>query len=133
MANFPTWLPVVALAVHDRRERLLLQQRPAARHHGGLWEFPGGKVEIGETPRAALVREIVEELGIILDPVLLEPGPFAEARGEPHIVLFLYTSRQSGLHPKALDGQEWGWFSRSEAAALALAPMDRVLLQKLAP
>ena len=62
--NIPTWTCVVALALRDGKGRWLMHRRPADKHHGGLWEFPGGKVETGETPRNALVREIEEELGL---------------------------------------------------------------------
>lgn len=129
--NFPTWLPVVALALHDEEGRLLLQQRPVNRHHGGLWEFPGGKVETCESPRRALVREILEELALELDPAKLIPSTFAEETGEKHVVLFLYTSRQPVVQPQARDGQQWGWFSYEEAQRLDLAPMDRDLLARL--
>ena len=131
MENNPTLLPVVAVALHDGEGRLLLQQRPANKHHGGLWEFPGGKVESHESPRGALVREIREELALELDPAQLFPSVFAEESGARHIVLFLYTSRQKVTAPRAVDGQRWGWFDKAEAGELALAPMDRDLLARL--
>ncbi|MFB0611626.1 (deoxy)nucleoside triphosphate pyrophosphohydrolase [Aurantiacibacter poecillastricola] len=131
MANFPTWILVVALALFDAEGRVLLQQRLAHKHHGGLWEFPGGKVENGENPPFALCREIAEELGLTLDPAQMEPAFFAEENGSPAIVLNLYTSRQFVSEPCANDGQAWGWFALDEAAELPLAPMDRELLAKL--
>ncbi|MGB3165201.1 MAG: (deoxy)nucleoside triphosphate pyrophosphohydrolase [Alteraurantiacibacter sp.] len=131
MENFPTWLPVVALALEDADGRVLLQQRSASKHHGGLWEFPGGKVEIGETPRESLVREIGEELGLSLDAEALEAAHFAEENGSCRIVLFLYTSRQECGEPVGREGQAWGWFALEEAGALPLAPMDRRLLARL--
>ncbi len=131
MANIPTWIPVVALALFDESERVLMQQRPADRHHGGLWEFPGGKVENGEIPRFALVREIAEELAIALDPVQLEPSVFADEAGEKQVVLFLYTSHQPCGAVQASDGQNWGWFCFEEAAKLDLAPMDRRMLAQI--
>ncbi|MFM9934969.1 MAG: NUDIX domain-containing protein, partial [Novosphingobium sp.] len=66
MTSNPTLLTVVAVALIDEAGRVLVQQRPADRAHGGLWEFPGGKVEPGEGLTEALVREIAEELGITL-------------------------------------------------------------------
>lgn len=125
-------MPVVALALFDAEGRILLQQRPQGKHHAGLWEFPGGKVESDEKPRNSLVREIAEELAITLDQSLLRCAFFAEETGEKDIVLFLYTSHQQGAQPKGLDGQEWGWFTLAAAAQLALAPMDRVLLEQMA-
>ncbi|QZH75628.1 MAG: NUDIX domain-containing protein [Erythrobacter sp.] len=125
-------MPVVALALFDAEGSILLQRRQAGKHHGGLWEFPGGKVEDGEKPRDSLVREIAEELAIPLDPDSLRCAFFAEEAGERHVVLFLYTSFQQGLEPEGLDGQEWGWFTPEEAEELALAPMDRVLLSQIA-
>lgn len=129
MANFPTFLPVVALAALDVEGRLLLQQRPVDKHHGGLWEFPGGKLERGENPREALVREISEELGFTILQDALQPAGFADEGGDGHIVLFLYTVTVQNCAPQALDGQEWGWYAPEEAAALPLAPMDRILLE----
>ena len=131
MANNPTWLAVVGLALFDAHGRVLMAQRPARKHHGGLWEFPGGKVEAGEKPRFSLIREIEEELGIGLDAGQLRPAGFAEEAGEKHIVLFLYTARHFTGEPEAREGQAWGWFTLTEAAALDLAPMDRALLQAL--
>lgn len=132
MTNFPTWLPVVALALTDAEGRLLLQQRPAEKHHGGLWEFPGGKVENGENPRDSLVREIAEELGLQLDPAQLSPALVADELASGPVVLILYTATVFAGVPQGLEGQQWGWFTRAEAARLPLAPMDRDLLHRLA-
>lgn len=131
MTNSPTWILVVALALYDEEGRLLLQQRLPGKHHGGLWEFPGGKVQGVEKPRFALVREIAEELALDLDPQQLEPAFFAEEAGDPAVVLILYTSRQAVPQPQAMDGQAWGWFTPQEAFALELAPMDRKLLSRI--
>ncbi len=131
MQKIPTWILVVAVALLDQNGRILLQQRPEGKHHGGLWEFPGGKVESGEIPQVALVREIAEELGIALDPAALLPFAFAEEGGNPAIVLNLYTCRSHKGEPVGHEGQAWGWFDPAEAAQLALAPMDRRLLQQL--
>ncbi len=119
---------MVALALFDKQGRVLLQQRPTGKHHGGLWEFPGGKVESGEAPRLALVREIDEELGIALPPSCLAPAFFAEEAGDPTVVLNLYTAHLDTCDPEGRDGQAWGWYSLKDAANLALAPMDRQLL-----
>lgn len=132
MARIPTWIPVVALALFDEDGRVLVQKRLAHKHHGGMWEFPGGKVEVHEKPKEALVREIAEELAIVLDPGQLTPSYFAEEQGDQHIVMILYKSLQPCGNPVARDGQEWRWVNFDEAACLPLAPMDRALLQRLA-
>lgn len=129
------WKPVVALALRDGEGRLLLQRRPLHKHHGGRWEFPGGKVEPGETPRMALVREIAEELAIRLDPADLTPALMAEEMaaeaGDPVIVLLLYTACVWRGAIMGMERQEWGWFADGEAAKLDLAPMDGDLLARL--
>ena len=125
---------VVALAALDGEGRLLMQQRPEGKHHAGLWEFPGGKVEASENPREALVREIREELAIMLDPGNLEPAGFAESAasdGQMPIVLLLYMTRRFDREIAAQEGQAWGWFDPAEAAGLPLAPMDAQLLAGL--
>ncbi|MWV27815.1 NUDIX domain-containing protein [Erythrobacter sp. GH3-10] len=119
---------VVALALFDKSGRILLQQRLPGKHHGGLWEFPGGKVESDETPRVALVREIEEELGLHLEPGSLTPAFFAEEPGDRAVVLNLYTASFEGGELVGRDGQAWGWFAHEDAANLPLAPMDRQLL-----
>ena len=130
----PTFVPVVAAAIRDSGGRLLLQQALPDKRHAGLWEFPGGKVEIGETPRFALCREVAEELALELDEDTLEPAGFAEEAGElgrPGHVLFLYTCAVWRGMPEAREGQQWGWFTPHEARALPMAAMDRALLARL--
>lgn len=136
MANCPTdtaaWQPVVALALRDGEGRYLLQQRPLPKPHGGLWEFPGGKVETGENPRLALVREIAEELGIAIEASALTPLALADDGPSSRVVLLLYTANVWQGKICASDGQAWGWFTPDQAALLPLAPMDRQLLARLA-
>lgn len=134
MERKPTFVLVVAAAIRDRAGRLLLQQGLPHKRHAGLWEFPGGKVETGETPRFALCREVAEELGIALDEDALEPAGFAEEAGtdgRPPLVLILYTSLQWQGDPEAREGQGWGWFTLEEAGALPMPDMDRTLLAPL--
>lgn len=134
VAKVPTFVPVVAAAMRDAEGRLLLQQCPAHKRHGGQWEFPGGKVENEEFPAVALCRELFEELGMELQTEALEPVGFAEeppAEGRPGIVLLLYTCRTWRGEPTGREGQAWGWFTLEEAAALDLPPMDRALLARL--
>ncbi len=134
MEKKPTFVVVVAAAIRDSAGCLLLQQGLPHKRHAGLWEFPGGKVESGETPRFALCREVAEELGIALVEAALEPVGFAEEAGEserPALVLFLYSSLRWHGEPEAREGQGWGWFSLEEAAALPMPAMDRALLARL--
>ncbi len=134
MKNIPTTIWVVAAALRDAAGRLLLQQRPPDKHHGGLWEFPGGKVEIEEIPRLALQRELLEELGIEIDAAALAPAAFVEQTcdpGRPALVLLLYNAPRWRGEPQAHEGQAFGWFTPAEAAALDLAPLDRALLAAL--
>ena len=136
LENKPTIVLVVAAAIRDADGRLLLQQCPPHKRHAGLWEFPGGKVEIGETPRFALCREIAEELGLELAEEALEPTGFAEeAAGTDHpgFVLMLYTSFRWSGDPHPFEGQRWGWFSPAEAFELPMPAMDRALLARLHP
>ena len=91
MEKNPTTLFVVAAALTNESGAILLQKRPDHATMGGLWEFPGGKVEAGETPDAALARELFEELGISVNPQDLIPETFAsEPLGDRHLLLLLY-------------------------------------------
>lgn len=124
---------VVAVAMLDHEGRLLLQQRPAGKRHGGMWEFPGGKVEANENPRFSLVREVEEELFVRLNVELLTPAGFAEeprANGDPAIVMLLYTASAWHGEIEPLEAQRWGWFAPAQATALDLPPMDRALLER---
>ncbi len=131
MQNNPTWMAVVAVDLRDRWGRVLLQQRPFGKHHAGLWEFPGGKVETGESPRFALCREITEELGITIDPADLRPSLVADEGAAGRVVLILYTCTRWSGNPVAVEGQEWGWYDLNSAAALPMPPMDEDLLHRL--
>ena len=134
MESNPTWLAVVALALTDGRGHWLMHRRPPDKHHGGLWEFPGGKVEAGENPRMALVREIREELGLTLDAADLLPAGFAEESvptDRPQIVIMLYTATWDGAEVAALEGGEVGWYSPEAMGELAKPPLDIVLAENL--
>ena len=135
VAKVPTFVTVVAAALRNGAGQLLLQQCPAHKRHGGKWEFPGGKVESEEIPRLALCREVLEELGMELEPDALNPAGYADepaADGHTSLVLLLYTCSAWHGEPTAREGQAWGWFTPDEAAALDLPPMDRALLEGLA-
>ena len=132
----PTFVPVVAAAIRDGEGRLLLQQCLPHKRHAGLWEFPGGKVESGESPRFALCREVAEELALELTEAALEPAGFAEEAahdGQPALVLFLYNCKVWSGEPEGREGQHWVWFTPAEAFALPMPAMDRALLARLLP
>lgn len=126
-------LTVVAAALTDLAGRVLLQERAPGRAMAGLWEFPGGKVEAGEGPEAALVRELGEELGIAVAPEALTPITFASAElGERRLLLLLYLCRRWCGEPRALDAAALRWASIDEMADLPMPPADRPLIPLLA-
>lgn len=123
---------VVAAALIDAEGRVLLQQRPDGRHMAGLWEFPGGKLEPGEHPEAALVRELVEELGIGIEESALSPAAFASAPlGERHMILLLYLCRRWSGEPRALEASGLKWLRPSEMHAPEMPPADGPLIALL--
>lgn len=122
-------LPVVAVALVDVDGRLLVQQRPVGKPMAGLWEFPGGKIEAGETPEAALIRELKEELAIDTEAACLAPAAFAsEALGDRHLVLLLYICRKWHGTPRAVEGGMLRWARPLDLHALAMPPADRPLI-----
>lgn len=125
----PHILLVVAAALVDKDGRVLLQERAAGRSMAGLWEFPGGKVEPGETPALALIRELGEELGIDVEAACLAPAVFAsEPLGERHLLLLLYVCRKWLGVPRPLDAAALRWVRPVEMHALAMPPADRPLI-----
>ena len=128
------WMAVVAGAMHRADGRWLMHRRPEGKHHAGLWEFPGGKVEPAEMPADALVRELAEELGISCLVGDCTPVGFAETgageAGRP-IVILLYTVAQWEGEPRALEGGAAEWFTPAEALALPKPPLDVKLAQAL--
>ena len=122
-------LTVAAVALIDRDGRVLVQQRPEGKPMAGLWEFPGGKVEPGETPEAALVRELDEELGIEVPSACLAPAVFASAPLDGrHLVLLLYICRKWRGLPQPLEGGTLRWARPLELHGLAMPPADRPLI-----
>lgn len=137
MEILSTLVPVVAAALIDESGQALMQRRRLGGAHGGLWEFPGGKVEAGESPESALLREIEEELGVRLDPADLAPLAFSSdprlppAAREPYVIL-LYTCRSWLGTPHCREGEEIGWFAPSTLCELAMPPLDYPLARALA-
>jgi len=120
---------VTAAALVDRDGRILVQQRPPGKPMAGLWEFPGGKVEPGETPEAALIRELREELGIETSASCLAPACFAsEPLGDRHLLLLLYVCRKWRGTVAALDATAIRWVRPVELHALDMPPADKPLI-----
>jgi 8-oxo-dGTP diphosphatase len=128
--KIPTVIPVVAVALIDNAGLVLMQRRRISAEHGGLWEFPGGKVEAGETLTSALQREIAEELDLQMDAAALEPLSFAASPDQPHVIL-LYTCRRWSGDPVCLEGEEIGWFAADALVGLAMPPLDVPLARAL--
>ena len=127
-------MPVVAAAMSDSAGRWLLQKRQPGKRHAGLWEFPGGKVERGETPLAALIRELNEELTITLSAdghVAIGQASDEAGEGEPAIVITLYRIGSWQGTPQPEPGAELGWFTQEEIAALPLPRLDSLLAEQL--
>ena len=103
-------LLVVAAALVNEKGEVLLAQRPEGKAMAGLWEFPGGKLEAGERPEAALCRELNEELGIDVNPDDLKPINFASHAYEDfHLLMPLYLCHQWGRDPISREGQTLAW------------------------
>ena len=119
-------LIVVAAALTDAAGRILLQMRPKGTEHAGLWEFPGGKIEPGEHPQSALVREMAEELGVVLDESALTPLGFAASDGTAArpIILLLYRCHVWSGEPRCLEAEAIAWVVPGDFASLAMPPLD---------
>jgi 8-oxo-dGTP diphosphatase len=119
---------VAACVLLDADGRLLIAKRPAGRPLAGLWEFPGGKVEGGETPEGALVRELAEELGVDIAAVDLTPLTFAShAYSDFHLLMPLYLCRRWRGTVAAHEGQELLWVRPEALGAYAMPPADEPL------
>ena len=125
-------LLVVAVALVDADGRILLGQRPAGKAMAGLWEFPGGKLDAGETPEAAVVRELKEELAVDIAESCLAPLTFAShAYPDFHLLMPLYVCRVWRGTPKPLQHQQLKWVQPREMTALPMPPADRPLVALL--
>ena len=123
---------VVAAALINLDGEVLVQKRAADRSMAGLWEFPGGKIEPNERPENALVRELYEELGILVIADDLAPLSFASAPlGEQHLLLLLYVCRKWQGIPVALDAAAIQWSSINALQYLEMPPADVPLVKAL--
>jgi 8-oxo-dGTP diphosphatase len=122
-------LLVTAVALLDSDHRVLLQQRPEGKHLAGLWEFPGGKVDPGETPERALVRELHEELGIDVRESCLAPLTFAShAYDGFHLLMPLYICRSWKGQPQGREGQALAWVRGAQLNDYPMPPADIPLI-----
>ncbi|MCC2980129.1 MULTISPECIES: (deoxy)nucleoside triphosphate pyrophosphohydrolase [unclassified Sphingomonas] len=132
MTKLPLFL-VVAAALVDRGGKVFVQQRPIAKQHGGLWEFPGGKVEPGEAPEAALARELHEELGIAVSTSALQPLSFATVSSDDrNLVLLLYCVHEWTGTPCAIAAASARWVAIEALRELDMPPADLPLVDALA-
>jgi 8-oxo-dGTP diphosphatase len=123
---------VSAVALVDADGRVLLAQRPAGKPLAGLWEFPGGKVNPGETPEFALVRELAEELGIDVSASCLAPFTFASyAYPDFHLLMPLYVCRKWSGIPTAREGQRLAWVRPARLGDYPMPPADPPLVSML--
>jgi 8-oxo-dGTP diphosphatase len=125
-------LTVVAVALVDADGRVLLAQRPPGKPMAGLWEFPGGKIHAGESPEAALIRELKEELDIDVAEACLAPFTFASHRYETfHLLMPLYVCRRWNGTLRALEGQTLAWVRPAKLGAYPMPPADKPLVAML--
>jgi 8-oxo-dGTP diphosphatase len=125
----PLVLLVSAVALIDADGRVLLAQRPEGKSMAGLWEFPGGKVERGETPEAALIRELHEELGIDTHASCLAPLTFASHSYETfHLLMPLFACRRWTGTPRPREGQTLAWVRPHELRDYPMPPADIPLI-----
>lgn len=123
---------VVACALIDADNRVLIAKRPEGKSMAGLWEFPGGKLEAGERPEEALVRELQEELGIETKTDCLAPLSFAShAYDEFHLLMPLYICRRFWGEPQPKEGQTLKWVRANKLRSFDMPPADEPLIPPL--
>lgn len=123
---------VVACALVDVDGRVLIAQRPAGKAMAGLWEFPGGKIEVGERPEDTLIRELKEELDIVVKEPCLAPLTFASYGYEDfHLLMPLYVCRRWDGTVTAAEGQRLAWVRPNRLREYAMPPADEPLIAHL--
>jgi 8-oxo-dGTP diphosphatase len=123
---------VAAAALVDADGRVLLARRPAGKPMAGLWEFPGGKVDAGETPETALIRELAEELAIDVAASCLAPLTFAShTYPDFHLLMPLYVCRKWSGIPTAREGQKLAWVQPARLDDYPMPPADKPLVAML--
>ena len=125
-------LLVVAAALVDADKRILIAQRPAGKQLAGLWEFPGGKLDPGERPEDALIRELQEELGIVVKEPCLAPLTFASfAYPDFHLLMPLYICRRWEGIATSREGQALKWVRAKQLRDYPMPPADEPLIPAL--
>jgi 8-oxo-dGTP diphosphatase len=125
-------LLVVAVALIDADDRVLIAQRPRGKRLADLWEFPGGKIEAGERPEEALIRELAEELGIIVKEACLAPLTFASHAYEDfHLLMPLYVCRRWEGFVTARERQALKWVRAKDLRNYPMPPADGPLIPPL--
>jgi 8-oxo-dGTP diphosphatase len=123
---------VVAVALVDADNRVLIAQRPEGKALAGLWEFPGGKLDAGERPEQALIRELDEELGITVREACLAPLTFAShAYDDFHLLMPLYVCRRWDGTVTAREGQQLAWVRANRLRDYPMPPADLPLIPHL--
>jgi 8-oxo-dGTP diphosphatase len=123
---------VAACALVDADGRVLLAQRPAGKTMAGLWEFPGGKVEKGERPEDSLIRELKEELGIVVREACLAPLTFAShAYSDFHLLMPLFVCRRWDGTVTPREGQRLAWVRPNRLRDYPMPPADEPLIAHL--
>jgi 8-oxo-dGTP diphosphatase len=123
---------VAACALIDADGRVLLAQRPEGKSMAGLWEFPGGKIEAGETPEQSLIRELSEELGIVVKEACLAPLTFAShSYPDFHLLMPLYVCRRWDGTVTAREGQQLAWVRPNRLRDYPMPPADIPLIPHL--
>jgi 8-oxo-dGTP diphosphatase len=123
---------VAACALIDADGRVLIAQRPEGKSMAGLWEFPGGKVETGERPEQSLIRELREELGIVVKEDCLAPLTFAShLYPDFHLLMPLYVCRRWEGFATAQEGQRLKWVRPTELCDYPMPPADEPLISHL--
>jgi len=125
-------LIVIACALIDADGRVLIAQRPSGKALAGLWEFPGGKLKAGEAPEACLIRELREELDIVIEAACLAPLTFASYAYETfHLLMPLFICRKWTGSARPLEGQRLAWVRPGKLREYAMPPADAPLIPAL--
>ncbi len=123
---------VASIALIDANDQILIAKRPNKKHLSGFWEFPGGKVEKGESPEYALIREVKEELNIDINNKCIAPLTFSEFDYKKfHLLLLLYVCRRWEGKPTSMEKNEIKWVKSNTLRQYKMPPADNSLIYSL--